>query len=135
MKLRHLSAALFAVLAFTLTGCSQPDSDESTDVAEQAIVLPLDPTAIVAAINGGGATYDADEECLVVAASLRYLVNDDVAWSLAGSGFKMRPRVFELINGGETFTDPETGAITIHTSNDLYYQLVEQGAYAHLVDP
>lgn len=93
------------------------------------------PDAIVNAIKGG-ATHNAEAECLVVDNAMRYCTLSGGVWSLAPSGDRITLPEFNLLAHPATsvLTEPiEYAGVISHPAG--FSQFVSQGGYAKLIDP
>jgi hypothetical protein len=135
MKLIKL--AFLSLCAVLLAACASPTPDTALDddtaEAEGAVIVAIDPTVILDAIESG-ATYDEGAEALVVGAALKYPYVDGAAWALGDDGLSLSPAVFGLLEDGELHLDPDSDSPLVATRG-MYFQLAPVGGYAHLIDP
>jgi hypothetical protein len=138
IKLRNLFVATaLAISTLSAVGCVGPDDTENTASAEGAIYVNLDPTALLAFANLPGASHDEVGEVMLTGGTTpTYATHDGVEWDTStSSGLLMRWRVFELLQGGEIWTDEEIGLIGVHTSEDHWFAVVEADGYVTFAAP
>jgi hypothetical protein len=118
-----------------LGGCQVAPDDEDTAIAAEELTMPLDPTAVIDAVVGG-AGYDEDSQCLIIGPAVKCPVVADDEWQFADSpsGLRIRPRVYELLQGSSLFVDPDNGAMLVATSVGPQ-QLAPVNGYCHFIDP
>jgi hypothetical protein len=138
IKLRTLFAACALALATVLTvGCVGPLDTEDTAEAVGAVYVNIDPTNLLAFVNTPGTSHDEVGEVMLTGGTVpTYATHDGVEWDTStSSGLLMRWRVFELLQGGEIWTDEVLEVIGVHTTEGHYFLVVEADGYVTFAAP